>query len=130
MEMDMRRFLAKAKNALRPLSLNGEATFVNFSDRDFPTKSHERAYFGDNREKLRQVKEMWDNDNFFKWAQGVRLPGDPEEDAEDEDEESKTDKLAGEQWETYVQSGSWKHYVPTGILADLNALADLGYGKD
>jgi len=116
----MRRFLAKAKKALRPFSLNGEAAFINFPDRDFPTKSHERLYFGDNREELRRVKEMWDKDNFFKWVQGVRLPGAPEEDVEEGDEEDggKTDQLASEQWE---------HYKTANIEKDLNELADLGF---
>jgi hypothetical protein len=98
MERDMRRFLLKIKEALRPLSLNGEAAFINFPDRDLPTKSHESAYFGDNGEELRRVKEIWDKDNFFRWVQGVRLPGDPEED-EEEDEDDKTHHLAGEECE-------------------------------
>jgi len=37
-ELDMRLFLAKGKRALRPLSVNGEAAFLNFPDRDFPSK--------------------------------------------------------------------------------------------
>ncbi|KAF4574829.1 oxygen-dependent FAD-linked oxidoreductase family protein [Pleurotus pulmonarius] len=120
MERDMRLFLAKVKKALRPLSLNGEAAFINFPDRDFPIKSHERAYFGDNRDELRRIKQIWDKDNFFKWVQGVRLPGEPEEDAEEEEEEEadKTDRLAAEQWESYKT---------TDIVKDLNELADLGF---
>ncbi|KAK1761760.1 hypothetical protein QBC33DRAFT_553363 [Phialemonium atrogriseum] len=126
MERDMRNFLAKIKTALRPLSLNGAAAFINFPDRDFPRKSHEVAYFGNNREELRKVKEIWDKDNFFRWAQGVRLPGDLEEDKEadgDEDEaedeeEDKTDQLAGEQWE---------YYKTPDIVKDLDELADLGF---
>jgi hypothetical protein len=128
MERDMRRFIATAKKALRPLSLNKEAAFINFPDRDFPTKSHERAYFGDNREELRRVKELWDKDNFFKWDQGVRLPGEPEEDIDDdededddEDDEDKTDQLAGKQWD---------YYHTLDIVRDLNELADLGYGDE
>lgn len=126
MERDMRHFLAKIKTALRPLSLNGAAAFINFPDRDFPRKSHEEAYFGNNREELRKVKEIWDKDNFFRWAQGVRLPGDVEEDKEadgDEDEgeyedEDKTDQLAAEQWE---------YYKTPDIVKDLDELADLGF---
>lgn len=98
MEKDMRFFLAKVKTALRPPILNGEAAFVNFPDRDFPTKFHEKAYFGDNREELRLVKEMWDKNKLFRFAQGVRLPGDPEEDPDEE--KDKTDRLANEQWES------------------------------
>ncbi|PON26706.1 hypothetical protein TGAM01_v204207 [Trichoderma gamsii] len=95
MEKDMRFFLAKVKTALRPLSLKGEAAFVNFPDRDFSTKSFERAYFGDNWEELRLVKAMWDKNKLFRFAQGVRLPGDPGEDPDEE--KDKTDRLANEQ---------------------------------
>lgn len=69
MEKDMRFFLAKVKTALRPLSLNGKAAFVNCPDRDFPTKCFERACFGDNWEELRLVKEMWDKNKLFRFAQ-------------------------------------------------------------
>ncbi|KAF5698444.1 FAD-binding domain-containing protein [Fusarium mundagurra] len=99
LERDMRRFLVEIKEALRPLSLNGEAAFINFPDRDLPTKSHESAYFGDNREELRRVKEIWDKDNFFRWVQGVRLPGDPEEDEEGDEDDDKTHHHAGEECE-------------------------------
>lgn len=113
MERDMRHFLAKVKRGLRPLSLNGEAAFINFPDRDFPTKSHERAYFGDNRDELRRVKELWDKDNFFKWAQGVRRPGDPEEDPE-EDEDDKME---------------WDSERPSDLMADLTELADWDFRR-
>ncbi|KAF2807335.1 FAD-binding domain-containing protein [Mytilinidion resinicola] len=124
MERDMRRFLASVKKKLRPLSLNGEASFVNFPDRDFPTKFHERAYFGGNKDELRRVKQMWDPDGFFRWIQGVRRPGDPEEDEVGEDED-RTDKLASEQW-----GSQWKHYQVEDLEDDFNDLADLGYGED
>ncbi|KAI1733494.1 hypothetical protein F4680DRAFT_454905 [Xylaria scruposa] len=67
---DMRRFLAGIKKVLRPLYLNGEAAFINFPNRDFPTKSHEKAYFGGNPDELRKFKQIWewDLDNFFKWS--------------------------------------------------------------
>ncbi|RFU79620.1 fad-binding domain-containing [Trichoderma arundinaceum] len=123
MEKDMRFFLAKVKNALRPLSLNGEAAFVNFPDRDFPTKLHERAYFGDNREELRRVKEMWDKNKFFKFAQGIRLPGDPEEDPDEEMD--KTDRLANQQWES--DRAQWKPYRSTDFEKGLDYLEDLGF---
>ncbi len=125
MERDMRRFLASAKKKLRPLSLNGEAAFVNFPDRDFPTKFHERAYFGGNKEELRRVKQMWDPDGFFRWIQGVRRPGDPEEDDEGGEDEDRTDKLASEQW-----ANQWTYYKVEDLEDDFNDLADLGYGED
>jgi len=120
MERDMRRFIAKAKKALRPHSLNKEAAFINFPDRDFPQKSHERAYFGDNKDELRRIKEIWDKDDFFKWIQGVRLPGAPDNDKEEdvEEDEDKTDRLANDQW---------AHFNTQDIEKDLNELADLGF---
>ncbi|RYP11086.1 hypothetical protein DL764_000244 [Monosporascus ibericus] len=125
MERDMRRFLASVKKKLRPLSLNGEAAFVNFPDRDFPAKFHERAYFGGNKEELRRVKQMWDPDGFFRWIQAVRRPGDPEEDNEGGEDEDRTDKLASEQW-----ANQWTYYEVEDLEDDFNDLADLGYGED
>ncbi|KAL2686875.1 hypothetical protein Neosp_004417 [[Neocosmospora] mangrovei] len=124
MERDMRRFLAKVKRALRPLSLKGEAAFINFPDRDFPTKVHESAYFGGNRDELRRVKEIWDPENFFKCPQGVRRPNDPEEDEDDIEDEDKTDQLASKQW-----SEEWGRYQPKDLSAALNEFADLGYDE-
>jgi len=104
MELDMRLFLAKVKRALRPLSVNGEAAFLNFPDRDFPSKFYERAYFGGNADELRKVKKMWDKDNFFKYAQSVKRPEDPDEEPDQErkeTEEDRTDRLASEAWASY-----------------------------
>lgn len=123
MEKDMRFFLAKVKTALRPLSLKGEAAFVNFPDRDFSTKSFERAYFGDNWEELRLVKEMWDKNKLFRFAQGVRLPGDPDEDPDEE--KDKTDRLANEQWES--DRAQWKPYRSGNFESGLDYLEDLGF---
>ena len=94
----MRLFLASVKKALRPLSLNEKAAFVNFPDRDFPTKLHEKRYFGGNKEDLRKVKQRWDPNGFFKWVHGVRRPGDLEEDDTAEEYAEQTDKFAREQW--------------------------------
>jgi hypothetical protein len=98
MELDMRLFLANVKKELRPLSLNGKAAFMNFADRDFPTKLHEERYYGDNKTRLREVKDKWDPNNFFKWVHGVRRTRDPEEDDTAEEYAEQTDKLAKEQW--------------------------------
>jgi len=124
MERDMRRFLAGVKRRLRPFSLGGgEAAFVNFPDRDFPQKTHERAYFGDNKEELRKVKGIWDPDGFFRFVQGVRRPGDPEEDSEEGggEDEDRTDRLASEQW-----GRRWTHYKAEDLEEDFADLADLG----
>ncbi len=116
MEGDMRCFLAKVKKALRPLSLNGEAAFINFPDRDLPVWAHEKAYFGANREELRRVKQIWDEDNFFKWVQGVQLPWGMENEeggkwGEDDEDVDNTDQLASEQWEYYKTGGIVKGLV-------------------
>jgi len=101
----MRRFLGDVKKKLRPLSMDGKAAFVNFPDRDFPAKFHEMAYYGSNKDKLRDVKDRWDPDGFFSWNQGVRRSVDPEEDDEAEDEDH-TDKLASEQWD----ANGWTYF--------------------
>ncbi|KAH8832115.1 hypothetical protein DL96DRAFT_1667954 [Flagelloscypha sp. PMI_526] len=74
MEYDMRHFLGTVKGLLRPLSLNGIAAYINFPDGAFPKEQHEKAYFGDNHQKLREVKKIWDPTNFFDWEYGVKLP--------------------------------------------------------
>ena len=107
MEKDMRFFLADVKNKLRAYSLDGKAAFINFPDRDFPRKSHEKAYFGGNSDKLREVKDLWDADNFFKFEQGVKRTNDPEEDedgSENESDEEKFERLADEEWDNYSTS--------------------------
>ncbi|KAF3483021.1 uncharacterized protein GIQ15_02345 [Arthroderma uncinatum] len=122
MERDMRGFLGKVKKRLRPFSLNKEAAFINFPDGAMTNDTHERAYFGDNREELRRVKETWDKSNFFKWDQGVRLPqgkdGDKAPDVSEPDDEDLTDTLAGKQWE-YFETGDF--------VGDLEKLADFGF---
>ena len=120
----MQDFLGTLKEKLRPLLLNGEAAFVNFPDRDFPGKTHERAYWGDNKEELRQVKKMWDPEGCFNWTQGVRRQEDPDED-EAGGEENQTDKLASEQW------GKWsKTTEPVDLAEEFNDLGDLGFDED
>ena len=126
MERDMRTFLGEAKRELRPLSLDGEAAFVNFPDGALPADVCERAYWGNNREELRRVKQIWDQDNFFRSEQGVRLPGGskrggdrdlPERSGDQGNDEDLTDSYASKQWEVYETKD---------IEGDLQELADLG----
>ncbi|KAF5693564.1 FAD-binding domain-containing protein [Fusarium denticulatum] len=128
MERDMRGFIAKVKQALRPLSVSGVASFVNFPDRDVAEAIHERAYFGDNYEELRKIKKIWDPDNFFDWVQGVRLPGAPIDKGKltvnPDEEEDRTDEIAGEQWKKWSE---WKMYKSSDWQKDLDMLADMGY---
>lgn len=102
MEKDMRGFLEGVKAKLRRFSLGGEAAFINFPDGALSKKMHEKAYFGDNREKLRQVKEIWDKGNFFQGAQGVQLKDVDEGEQTDESGEDLTDSIAREQWESFT----------------------------
>ncbi|KAK0610369.1 hypothetical protein B0T17DRAFT_620856 [Bombardia bombarda] len=121
MERDMRGFMGEVKKKLRPLSLNGEAAFINFPD-GVMAKRYEQAYFGNNSEELRRIKKIWDKDNFFKWDQGVRLPGTGSDkepwDGNEPNDEDLTDSLAGEQW---------NFYETKDIVKDLQGLDDLGY---
>ncbi|KAG5637327.1 hypothetical protein H0H81_004973 [Sphagnurus paluster] len=135
MELDMRAFLGEAKRDLRPLSLQGEAAFVNFPDGALPPNFHERAYWGENRHELRRVKEIWDKDNFFSTEQGVKIGhGDiPHKGGEDKtnsgnrhkpqkwgnqgNDEEFTDSFASRQWEVYETKD---------IASDIRELADLG----
>jgi hypothetical protein len=107
LEQDTRGSCQKFKARLRPFSMLGHASFINFPDGSLI------AYFGNNRQKLKQVKQIWDKDNYFDWAQGIRLPqpaqttaDEHEEEVSDGevpvvvDEEGLTDKLAVQQWET------------------------------
>ena len=141
MEWEMREFLGEAKRSLRPLSLHGDAAFINFPDGALPEGVYERAYWGDNREELRRIKEIWDKGNFFKSQQGVGLPhGIPERGTGVRNEwvghvdqmlvsniaqrsnsalndEDLTDSLASKQWEFYETKD---------IVGNLQELADLG----
>lgn len=73
---DMWDFLNDFKKDLRPYSMVGQAAFVNFPDRMLAADIHEKAYYGNNRGELQQIKKIWDKDEFFKWDQGIRLPAD------------------------------------------------------
>jgi hypothetical protein len=128
MERDMRGFLGRVKKQLRPHSLDKEAAFINFADATLSKKAYERAYFGENRQELRRVKEMWDKDNFFDWEQGVQLPqsavDDPNAEVDMPDEEIFTDSIATEQWRAREP---WKIYKSKDYKADLDYLADSGF---
>jgi len=113
MATDMQDFLEGFKNKLRPLSLKHEAAFINFPDGALSKDVYENAYFGENREKLRSIKGLWDKDNFFNWSQGVQLPsaisggGSDVVDTSDPigsgrlDASSGADRIARDQWESF-----------------------------
>ncbi|RYP77276.1 hypothetical protein DL770_007099 [Monosporascus sp. CRB-9-2] len=74
LERDMRGFIQRFKEKLRPFSMMGRAAFANFPDAALPSDTHERAYYGNNHQELRRIKEIWDRGKFFSWSQGVGLP--------------------------------------------------------
>ncbi|KAF2967254.1 hypothetical protein GQX73_g6340 [Xylaria multiplex] len=117
LERDMRSFLGKFKDRLRPLSLTKQACFVAFPDASLGDDAYEKAYYGENRLKLQQVKRMYDRTNFWGWKQGIKVPpsgnrrrrreaeeaaGNYEEEfssGESVAPEDLTDQVASERWE-------------------------------
>lgn len=79
LERDMRGFANKIKNRLRPFSIAGKASFVNFPDASIPKVDVTKAYYGNNRDRLAQIKRQWDPTNFFKWDQGIDLPSNDDD---------------------------------------------------
>jgi hypothetical protein len=88
LEQDMWDFLNDFKRELRPYSMTGQAAFINFPDRMLASDIHEKAYYGNNRNELQQIKKIWDKGDFFHWDQGIRLPAG----------EMKTKKSAAQRW--------------------------------
>ncbi|KAI0452227.1 hypothetical protein F5B21DRAFT_516240 [Xylaria acuta] len=74
LERDMRAFLGKFKDRLKPLSITKQAAFIAFPDASLADDTYEKAYYGENRLKLQQVKRLWDRENFFDWDQAIKLP--------------------------------------------------------
>ncbi|KAJ8112298.1 hypothetical protein ONZ43_g5426 [Nemania bipapillata] len=73
LEKDMQGFLLRLRAKLRPFSMMGRASFINFADAML-VNDFERVYYGNNRSELQKIKKIWDKDNYFKWPQGVQLP--------------------------------------------------------
>ena len=121
LERSMRGFLEKMKPKLSVYGMVRGATFINFPDDTLKPEAYEKSYYGNNYQELRLVKQIWDKDNFFTWAQGINLPDKDTtqtlsmEQEENNDflkdlittegfrtnEEELTDALAGGQWELY-----------------------------
>ncbi|KAF3001482.1 hypothetical protein E8E13_008630 [Curvularia kusanoi] len=124
MEKAMRRFMYKLKEEFRPFSLQSEAAFINFPDRNLDPNEYERAYFGENRHELRRIKQLWDKDNYFKWQQQVKLPEDVTEkggNVNGPTDEDDTDTVASNQWAPYL----WKHQESEDAGAVLAELWDM-----
>ncbi|KAJ4108694.1 hypothetical protein NW768_012171 [Fusarium equiseti] len=74
LEKDMREFLGTFNAKLRKYSMNELGVYINFPDETLDEKTYEKAYYGDNREELQEIKAVWDKDNIFGWSHGVK-PG-------------------------------------------------------
>jgi len=121
LEKNMRGFLDRMKPELSKFGMVPGATYINYPDDSLKADAHEKSYYGNNHQELRRIKQIWDKDNFFKWPQGIQLPGANTTSAvstdqqEDDDlvkdlpdakafvvnEEQLTDALAEQQWESY-----------------------------
>lgn len=127
MELNMRGFMGELKKKLRPFSLGKAAAFLNFPDRDLVEAGYERAYFGDNRQELRRIKEIWDKDNLFKWPQGIQLPreaiDDESADVDPEDDRDLTDQIAQDLWDPK----NWQHKVIRNISTVGKTLEAMGF---
>ncbi|KXH62529.1 hypothetical protein CNYM01_01740 [Colletotrichum nymphaeae SA-01] len=127
MELNMRGFMSKLKKKFRPYSLGKAAAFFSFPDRDLTKGGYERAYFGENRQELRRVKELWDKDNLFRWPQGVQLPKDAVDDAEGDvdvdDSRDQTDQFALDLWDRR----NWQKNVVRNVSAAGKKLEAMGF---
>ncbi|KAE8137273.1 hypothetical protein BDV38DRAFT_293029 [Aspergillus pseudotamarii] len=66
---EMEEVCKNFKTDLMTYSIEGKAGFLNFPDRDLcVTDSHREAYYGDNRDKVRRIKEKWDPSGIFQFA--------------------------------------------------------------
>lgn len=50
------------------------AVSLNLAGAALTQKSAEKAYFGSNKPQLKCVNQIWDEDKFWNWAQGIGLP--------------------------------------------------------
>ncbi|KPM35921.1 hypothetical protein AK830_g10647 [Neonectria ditissima] len=153
LERDMRTFLQKFNLALRKHSMAGRATFINFPDEALTKEAHEKAYFGHNHLELREVKKIWDKDNFFRWPQSIQLPQpEPEAEAKAFDSEprietfalmtpspadldgytdvaAKEDFNAGKTLTDKIAGRQWNNFEPlkTEFVGGIQGLTDLGF---
>lgn len=112
-EAELRAFIRDFKRKLQPFSTLGAAAFVNFPDNTMDSRVHEYAYYGPNAAQLREVKELWDSDNFFNWPQAIRLPRPDQLKILDHVEELGEGRVGEEEEETEVvrkTAQDWENY--------------------
>lgn len=71
-ERDMRIFYQRITDALRPWSIDSNAAHTNFLELSLAPDRNERAWYGKNLSKLREVKRTRDPDNYFDREQGIK----------------------------------------------------------
>ena len=99
---DMKKFLVNFTNSLRRKSMDEKAAFINFADVTLQRDEHEEAYYGDNINKLREVKQHWDPGNFFHYSQGIRVCAPANlSDANDFYRPVSDEEIVHQQWENY-----------------------------
>jgi len=59
----------KAKEILTPYTIEGKASYLNYIDENLDNWQY--AYYGNNYDRLQQIKSRWDPDNFFHFKQGI-----------------------------------------------------------
>ncbi|KAH7333683.1 hypothetical protein B0J17DRAFT_771333 [Rhizoctonia solani] len=69
-------FVTKFKDTLLRYTIKEKAAYVNFTDPTLDKNKWQEAYYGDNYPRLQEVKQEWDPDNFFKFEQSIKLPGE------------------------------------------------------
>ncbi|KAF5611930.1 6-hydroxy-D-nicotine oxidase [Fusarium subglutinans] len=73
LETKMRGVLTDLNKELRKYSMDGLGVYINFPDATLDKDTYEKAYYGDNWEKLQSIKAHWDKDNIFQWPHGVQV---------------------------------------------------------
>ena len=82
--------------------MDEKAAFINFADVTLQRDEHEEAYYGDNINKLREVKQHWDPGNFFHYSQGIRVWAPANlSDANDFYRPVSDEEIVHQQWENY-----------------------------
>lgn len=141
-ELDMRTCLREFKQRLRPYSLTGKASFGGFSDAAFGRADAMKAYYGNNRQLLQQVKRIWDADDYFQPDQGISMPSanatlpealaaclDQEETLSDEDmidDEDLTDFAAQRGWDIRTLTPRFERLTHNGPPEESEQFGDGG----
>lgn len=121
LKREMEGFMKRMEKSLRKFSINRKAAFINFPDKELLRSDYEEAYFGDNSRELRKIKKTWDKDNFFNWAQGVRVAAP----------KKKLGQIAIQaELPKWTRPSNELDVVPIARMAARNVIDDQGSGSD